>query len=140
MLVASLLDVVGDQQHVEATSPRRLRHEPQSTPLKFEEPHNLRRLSPVLGSRGVLRRSLRLTVAQRRSPSSCRTMIMERTNNQIKPTVSSTIRVTPAARGSEPTSGDTAGNTTQLRIPIGMAANAALRAATRIGRADRPRT
>src|SRR5215211_1975537 len=39
MLVASLLDVVGDQQHVEATSPRRLRHEPQSTPLKFEEPN-----------------------------------------------------------------------------------------------------
>ena len=49
---------------------------------------------------------------------------MERTNNQIKPTVSSTIRVTPAPSGSEPTSGDTAGNTTQIRIPIGTAARA----------------
>ena len=38
MLVASLLDVVEDQQHVGATSPHRLRHEPQCTPLKFEEP------------------------------------------------------------------------------------------------------
>ena len=37
MLVASLLDVVRDQQHVGATSPHPLRHEPQSTPLKFEE-------------------------------------------------------------------------------------------------------
>ena len=64
--------------------------------------HNLRRVSPVLSSCEVLRRSLRLTVAQRRLPSSLRTMIMERANNQIKPTVSSTIRVTPAARGSEP--------------------------------------
>src|SRR5215204_309638 len=40
MLVASLLDVVEDQQHVGATSPHRLRHEPQCTPLKFEEPDN----------------------------------------------------------------------------------------------------
>ena len=40
MLVASLLDVVGDQQHVGATSPHALRHEPQTaaTPLKIEEP------------------------------------------------------------------------------------------------------
>jgi hypothetical protein len=38
MLVASLLDVVRDQQHVGATSPHRLRHQLQSTPLKFEEP------------------------------------------------------------------------------------------------------
>ena len=30
MLVASLLDVVRDQQHVGATSPHRLRHEPQT--------------------------------------------------------------------------------------------------------------
>jgi hypothetical protein len=37
MLVASLLDVVGDQQHV-GHEPHQLRHELQSTPLKFEEP------------------------------------------------------------------------------------------------------
>src|SRR5215217_3536138 len=40
MLVASLLDVVRDQQHVGATSLHRLRHQLQSTPLKFEEPRN----------------------------------------------------------------------------------------------------
>src|SRR5829696_4285303 len=37
MLVASLLDVVGDQQHVGAASPQGLRHEQAGTPLKFEE-------------------------------------------------------------------------------------------------------
>ena len=52
------------------------------------------------------------------------TMIMERTNNQIKPIAINTIRVTPAPSGSEPKSGDKAGNTIQLRIPIGMAARA----------------
>ncbi len=38
MLVAPLLDVVRDQQHVGARAPHPLRHEPQRTPLKFEEP------------------------------------------------------------------------------------------------------
>src|SRR5215213_1870776 len=38
ILAASLLDVVGDQQHVGAASPHRLRHEPEGTPLKFEDP------------------------------------------------------------------------------------------------------
>jgi len=38
MLVASLLDVVRDQQHAGATSPNPLRNEPHSAPLKFEEP------------------------------------------------------------------------------------------------------
>ena len=36
-----------------------------------------------------------MTVAQRRSPSSRRTMIRDRTNNQTNPSVSSTTRVTP---------------------------------------------
>jgi hypothetical protein len=47
MLVASLLDVVEDQQHVGATSPHRLRHQPQCTPLKFEEPVNPDKLGHV---------------------------------------------------------------------------------------------
>jgi len=38
MLVASLLDVVRDQQHVGATSPTPVTTQALSTPLKFEEP------------------------------------------------------------------------------------------------------
>jgi hypothetical protein len=49
---------------------------------------------------------------------------MERTNNHIKPTVSNTNLVTPAPRGSALKSGDTAGNTTQLKMAIGTAAAA----------------
>src|SRR3954451_17483095 len=45
ILVASLLDVVEDQQHVGVTSLVRLRHEAQ-TPLKFEEPRNTGLLAP----------------------------------------------------------------------------------------------
>jgi hypothetical protein len=39
MLVASLLDVMRDQQHLGATSPPRATTEPQ-TPLKIEEPQS----------------------------------------------------------------------------------------------------
>src|SRR5215204_2525472 len=46
----------------------------------------------------ALRLSLRLTVAQRRSPSSRRTMIMDRTNNQIKPSVISASLMANAPR------------------------------------------
>ena len=49
---------------------------------------------------------------------------MERANNQIKPIVISTTRVTPAPSGSDSKSGDTAGKMTQPRIPIGTAARA----------------
>src|SRR5215211_620888 len=80
--------------------------------------------SPVVGSRGMLSRSLRLIVAQRRSPSSRRTMIMDRTNNQTKPSVSSTTRVTPDPRGSEPESGASRGKAIQPRTPIGTVASA----------------
>ena len=51
-------------------------------------------------------------------------MIMERTNNQINPSVSSTILVTPDPRGSDPKSGATSGMTIQLRMPIGTTASA----------------
>jgi hypothetical protein len=51
-------------------------------------------------------------------------MILERTNNQIKPIVINPKRVMVAPNGSDLTSGDRAGNTIQLRIPIGAAARA----------------
>jgi hypothetical protein len=38
ILVASLLDVAGEQRHVGATALIGLRHEPHGAPLKFEEP------------------------------------------------------------------------------------------------------
>ena len=88
--------------------------------------HNqsLERGTPVAGSRGVLSLSLLLTVAHRRSPSSRRTMIMERANNQTNPSVSNTTLVTPNSRGSDPASGASSGNAIQLRMPIGTAASA----------------
>src|SRR5215207_1685144 len=86
--------------------------------------HSLGRGSPVVGSRGVLSRSLRLTVAQRRSPSSRRTMIIDRTNSQIKPSVSSTNLATPDPRGSASKSGASSGKMIQPRTPIGAAASA----------------
>jgi hypothetical protein len=51
-------------------------------------------------------------------------MIMERTNNQIKPRVSSNSLVTPAPNGSDPKSGATSGKTIHPRMPIGTAASA----------------
>src|SRR3712207_971462 len=51
-------------------------------------------------------------------------MIMERTNNQIKPSVSSTTLVTPDPKGSDSKSGATSGKTSQPRMPIGTAASA----------------
>jgi hypothetical protein len=51
-------------------------------------------------------------------------MIMDSTNNQTNPSVSSTILVTPDPRGSDPKSGATSGMTIQLRMPIGAAASA----------------
>ena len=53
MLVASLLDVVRDQQHVGATSPQRLRHEPRRDPAKdrrapFRLRSDIHRLMQVL--------------------------------------------------------------------------------------------
>src|SRR3712207_6149489 len=88
--------------------------------------HNqsLARGCPVVGSRGALSRSLCLTVAQRRLPSSRRTMIVDRTNNQIKPSASSTILLTPNARGSDSKSGASSGKTIQPRMPIGTVASA----------------
>jgi hypothetical protein len=86
--------------------------------------HSLARGSPVAGSRGVLSRSLCLRVAQRRLPSSRRTMIMERTNNQTNPSVSSTTLVTPNSRGSDSKSGASSGKAIQPRMPIGIAASA----------------
>src|SRR5215204_1010893 len=79
---------------------------------------------PVAGSRGALSRSLLLTVAQRKSPSSRRTMIMDRTNNQIKPSASSTTLVTPDPKGSDSKSGASSGKAIQPRMPIGAAASA----------------
>src|SRR3712207_5516940 len=51
-------------------------------------------------------------------------MIMERTNNQINPSVSSTTLVTPNARGSVSKSGASSGETIQPRMPIGTVASA----------------
>src|SRR5215211_5149385 len=113
-----------DPQAIDVRCQRKFPHDNPDQKRDHPQPESLRRVSPVFGSRGVLSRNLRLTVAQRRSPSSRRTMIMERTNNQIKPVKSSTNRVTPAPSGSELKSGDTAGNMIQLRIPIGTAARA----------------
>src|SRR5215217_3016967 len=79
---------------------------------------------PVAGSRGTLSLSLRLTVAQCRSPSSLLTMIMESTNNHTNPSAISTNNVTPNARGSESKSSASSGKTIQLRMPIGAAASA----------------
>ena len=77
---------------------------------------------PDLGLRGVLSRRRRRMVAQRKSPASRRTIIIDRTNCQIRPTVSAHILVVAAASGSK--SADNAGATTQPRIPIGTAARA----------------
>ena len=95
-------------------------------PMRAGTTHSqsLRRCSPVFGSRGVSSRSLRLTVAQPRSPSSWRTMIMERTNSQIKPNASNTTLVTPEPSGSDRKSGATSGKTIQLKIAIGRVAAA----------------
>src|SRR5215208_3838525 len=49
---------------------------------------------------------------------------MESTNNQTKPSVSSTTLVTPNSRGSDSKSGATSGKAIQPRIPIGIAASA----------------
>src|SRR5215207_6626083 len=89
--------------------------------------HSLGRGSPVVGSRGALSRSLRLTVVQRRSPSSRRTMIIDRTNNQIKPSMSSTSLVTNTPRESNPNWDASRGEPNQPiqpTMPIGAAASA----------------
>ena len=49
---------------------------------------------------------------------------MDRTKNQIKPSVSSTNLVTPDPRVSDSKSGAISGKTIQLRMPIGTAASA----------------
>src|SRR5215204_2129858 len=85
---------------------------------------SLARGTPVAGSRGALSLSLLLRVAQRKSPSSRRTMIMDRTNNHTKPSAISTNNVTPNARGSESKSSASSGKTIQPRMPIGAAASA----------------
>src|ERR687895_57089 len=97
-----------------------------ATPTRNGSTHNqsLARGTPVAGSRGMLSLSLLLTVTQRRSPSSRRTMIMDRTNNHTNPSVISTNNVTPNARGSESKSSASSGKTIQLRMPIGAAARA----------------
>src|SRR5215207_9590409 len=51
-------------------------------------------------------------------------MIIDRTNNQIKPSVSSTNLVTPDPRGSASKSGASSGKMIQPRTPIGAAASA----------------
>jgi len=49
-------------------------------------------------------------------------MIIERINNQIKPSVSNMILVTPDPSGSDSKLGATRGKTTQLKIAIGKVA------------------
>src|SRR5918994_6764308 len=51
-------------------------------------------------------------------------MIMDRTNSQTRPSVSSTILVTPKPSGSDPESDASRGRAIQLRTPIGTVASA----------------
>jgi len=82
------------------------------------------RCSPDFGSLGMLSRSLRLIVVQPRLPSSWQTMIMEKTNSQIKPSMSNITLVTLDPDVSDLKSDAISGKTFQLKKASGKVAAA----------------